>query len=292
MDRRIRLRDITDRMNPRFRIANNALQQRGVRFRKAFNILSWGTGNKKTALLAHNLEAKMKRHGLDPNLGTTRGLTPGLINPELGEKGGRIPVPEPYRSRYFQNQRPPRAPRTPSVIVKQLTDSDASDHNHVASEITPSDSDDGDLSSSPSFPQNDNSGEDVTGLMSVPNFDMGPALLNHFGSRGEMNLNLDIPWMGQNESHAIPSYVPPSLPVPPPLAPIKTDPLDSELQYILSPGTDISFNSNSPVLASSMSFQSSDSAESGAENDDALCYSFGPNAAGGFLEYEPGWPMS
>lgn len=100
LDRRIQLHDITDRMNPQFRIANNALQQRGVRFRKAFGILSWGTGNRKTEQLAANLETKMLRNGIDPKLGTTRGLTPGLIFPALGEAGGRIPVPKPYRNRH------------------------------------------------------------------------------------------------------------------------------------------------------------------------------------------------
>lgn len=310
MDRRIRLRDITERMNPAFRIANNALQQRGVRFRKAFNILSWGTGNKKTGLLADNLEAKMRRHGLNPNLGSTRGLTPGLVDPELGEKGGRIPIPEPYRSRYLQPQKPSRSTRALDAPVKELTDSDASDRHHGLSESMPSD--DGNAvttTPSPSLPRNnipdgdddgDGDGEESKELLPLPDFDLGSTLPPQFGSHADdINLNLDIPWMPHDETPGIPSYVPPSLPVPPStLVPIKTDPLDSELQYILSPGTDISFNSNSSVLESSISFQSSDEAESrsvsgsGTENDDTLCYSFGPNAARGFLDYDPGWPMS
>ncbi|PGH08597.1 hypothetical protein GX51_01117 [Blastomyces parvus] len=100
LDRRIQLHDITDRMHPEFRIANNALQQRGVRFRQAFNILSWGTGNRQTMVVAEQLEKKMEARGIDMSLNSTRGLTPGLVNPALGEAGGRIPVPEAYRQRF------------------------------------------------------------------------------------------------------------------------------------------------------------------------------------------------
>ncbi|OJD24556.1 hypothetical protein ACJ73_04088 [Blastomyces percursus] len=100
LDRRIQLHDITDRMYPDFRIANNALQQRGVRFRQAFNILSWGTGNKKTKVVAEQLEKKMQAKGIDTSLNSTRGLTPGLVNLAMGEAGGRIPVPEAHRQRF------------------------------------------------------------------------------------------------------------------------------------------------------------------------------------------------
>ncbi|KAI5285959.1 hypothetical protein KEM54_000174 [Ascosphaera aggregata] len=100
LDRRIQLHDITDRMNPEFRVENNALQQRGVRFRKAFNLLAWGTGNRKTEQMAQILEEKMREKGIDPTRNSTRGLTPGLIDVLAGEAGGRILVPEPYRSRY------------------------------------------------------------------------------------------------------------------------------------------------------------------------------------------------
>ncbi|KAL2219872.1 hypothetical protein M432DRAFT_606857 [Thermoascus aurantiacus ATCC 26904] len=96
LDRRIRLCDITNRMHPMFRIKPNALQQRGVRFRKAFSMLAWGSGNKKTAELEAELVKAMIQKGIDPALNSTRGLTPGLINPELGEAGGRIPVPAQY----------------------------------------------------------------------------------------------------------------------------------------------------------------------------------------------------
>lgn len=33
------------------------------------------------------------KRGVNLGLNTTRGVTPGLVNPEKGEEGGRIPVP-------------------------------------------------------------------------------------------------------------------------------------------------------------------------------------------------------
>ncbi|PWY73362.1 hypothetical protein BO83DRAFT_417177 [Aspergillus eucalypticola CBS 122712] len=96
LDRRIRLSDITDRMSPEFRIAPNALQQRGGRFRQAFGMLAWDSGNKLSRELESKLMQTLMEHGIDPNLNTTRGLTPGLIIPALGEAGGRIPLPPTY----------------------------------------------------------------------------------------------------------------------------------------------------------------------------------------------------
>ncbi|OAX83006.1 hypothetical protein ACJ72_02637 [Emergomyces africanus] len=121
LDRRIQLHDITDRMNPEFRIANNALQQRGVRFRQAFNILSWGSGNKQTKVVEDQLEQKMQARGIDPTLNSTRGLTPGLINPTLGEAGGRVAVPESYgqRFRVFAKEQQELIPQL--AMVKQET---------------------------------------------------------------------------------------------------------------------------------------------------------------------------
>ncbi|EEH06946.1 conserved hypothetical protein [Histoplasma capsulatum G186AR] len=97
LDRRIQLHDITDRMHPEFRIAKNALQQCGVRFRQAFSILSWGSGNKQTQVVAEQLEKEMEARGIDLALNSTCSLMPGLINLALGEAGGRITVPEAYR---------------------------------------------------------------------------------------------------------------------------------------------------------------------------------------------------
>ncbi|KAL2814590.1 hypothetical protein BJX63DRAFT_442427 [Aspergillus granulosus] len=93
LDRRIRLKDITDRIHPDFRLRENALQQRGVRFRQAFGLLAWDSGNKRSLDLEAKLLRKMELLGLDPNSNSTRGITPGLIDPKAGEAGGRVPVP-------------------------------------------------------------------------------------------------------------------------------------------------------------------------------------------------------
>ncbi|KAL1956261.1 hypothetical protein VTO42DRAFT_7521 [Malbranchea cinnamomea] len=97
LDRRIQLEDITMRMHPAYRVEKNTLQQRGVRFRQKFKMLAWGSGSKKTQEMEDALIREMKQKGIDPKSNSTRGLTPGLINPKFGEAGGRIPVPEQYR---------------------------------------------------------------------------------------------------------------------------------------------------------------------------------------------------
>lgn len=99
-DRRIQLHDITDRMHPSFRVTNNTLQQRGVRFRQAFSMMAWGSGSRKTQEIEAEIEGKLIQNGIDPQLNSTRSLTPGLIDPNLGETGGRIPVPGQYMRRY------------------------------------------------------------------------------------------------------------------------------------------------------------------------------------------------
>ena len=103
MDRRIRLHDITDRIHPNFRMSKNTLQQRGVRFRQAFDILAWGSGSRKTQEIENEIRNKLINRNIDPASNSTRGLTPGLIDPNLGESGGRIPVPEQFQKRYSAN---------------------------------------------------------------------------------------------------------------------------------------------------------------------------------------------
>ncbi|KAE8383222.1 hypothetical protein BDV26DRAFT_160996 [Aspergillus bertholletiae] len=96
LDRRIRLRDITDRMHPGFRIQDNALQQRSVRFRQQFSLIAWDSGNKRSQHLKQEILRKMEHIGLPVAWNTTRGLTPGLINPALGEYGGIVSLPDQY----------------------------------------------------------------------------------------------------------------------------------------------------------------------------------------------------
>ncbi|RHZ48590.1 uncharacterized protein CDV56_106237 [Aspergillus thermomutatus] len=69
---------------------------RGVRFRKAFNMLAWGTGNKKTLETESELAKATVAQGINPGAHSTRGITPGSIYPEAGEAGGRIALPEKY----------------------------------------------------------------------------------------------------------------------------------------------------------------------------------------------------
>ena len=65
----------------------NTLNMRGKRGRTNFNMLSWhGTSPNHTWIAT--VEAKLSQEQIDAN--TTRGLTPGLINPVAGEAGGRI----------------------------------------------------------------------------------------------------------------------------------------------------------------------------------------------------------
>ncbi|KAL4947193.1 hypothetical protein BDW69DRAFT_190418 [Aspergillus filifer] len=99
MDARIFLDDITARMHPDFRIKNNALQQRGVRFRQSFNLKAWRSGNKRSTELEIALLQKMDEAGLDINSNSTRGITPGLIDPKAGEAGGRVPLPKGWCER-------------------------------------------------------------------------------------------------------------------------------------------------------------------------------------------------
>ncbi|KAB8264045.1 hypothetical protein BDV32DRAFT_135434 [Aspergillus pseudonomiae] len=112
LDRRIRLRDITDRMHPVFRIQDNALQQRSVRFRQQFSLIAWDSGNKRSQQLKQDILQKMQHIGLSPSLNTTRGITPGLINPALGEDGGRIPLPNQYNKvkRVARGRKPSKTP--------------------------------------------------------------------------------------------------------------------------------------------------------------------------------------
>lgn len=106
LDERICLDDITARMHPDFRIKNNALQQRGVRFRQAFNIIAWRSGNKRSAQLEADLMQKMSSLGLDVKFNSTRGITPGLIDPSRGESGGRVPIPACWQQRKLGSEGP------------------------------------------------------------------------------------------------------------------------------------------------------------------------------------------
>ncbi|KAJ0420855.1 hypothetical protein BJY00DRAFT_312530 [Aspergillus carlsbadensis] len=120
LDRRIRLKDITDRIHPEFRLRENALQQRGVRFRQAFGLLAWDSGNKRSLKLEEKLLAKMRNLGLDPDLNSTRGITPGLINPKAGEEGGRVPLPIGWGPNKFSRSKKSKVQCVEAELLKEI----------------------------------------------------------------------------------------------------------------------------------------------------------------------------
>ena len=102
LDPRIKGEDILMRMEPAGRPAKwNTFQQRLVRLRPDFNILSWhqtrndDANNLPRAHILANLTHAQRE------MNTTRGTTPGLVVPEYGEDGGRIPLPDHEDSRGF-----------------------------------------------------------------------------------------------------------------------------------------------------------------------------------------------
>lgn len=109
LDPRIELADLVARMHPRCRPKTNALQQRTVRFRKVFKMVSWGSGNKRTPHLERAILDDMEANGIDCNVNSTRGLTPGFVDPSRGEAGGRVPVPSQYKDKRDNTPPPPRS---------------------------------------------------------------------------------------------------------------------------------------------------------------------------------------
>ncbi|OGM50254.1 hypothetical protein ABOM_001121 [Aspergillus bombycis] len=90
LDRRITGQDIIDRVNPRYRprLTSIDIELRRKAFRERFHVACWGA--QKTI---NNISRLAVSRGIDPASNTTRGLTPGLIDPSKGEAGGRIPLP-------------------------------------------------------------------------------------------------------------------------------------------------------------------------------------------------------
>lgn len=94
LDRRIEAQDILDRIDPKFK-ANNGigeveLETRREDFRRDFRVADW-----RSQVSMNDIARLMRRRGIDPALSNcTRGITPGLISPEVGESAGRIPTPD------------------------------------------------------------------------------------------------------------------------------------------------------------------------------------------------------
>lgn len=111
MDARIKIRDIVDRMHPRTFDAPGGYSSldwylkvlsrvawRCKQTYNGFNIVRWWNED-HTHL--NKVIKLLEDAGIDKSLNTTRGITPGLIYPERGERGGRIPVPSDFHSRWI-----------------------------------------------------------------------------------------------------------------------------------------------------------------------------------------------
>lgn len=87
--------DITDRIHPETRPWFNILQVDRTRFREHFHLRAWGRvrGNRQVAR-NRVLDMEIQHAGIDVGRNTTRGLTPGLIDPLAGPYSRRLPVPE------------------------------------------------------------------------------------------------------------------------------------------------------------------------------------------------------
>lgn len=89
MDRRITEQDIIDRVNPKYRLTADEIELRRENFRSIFHVANWGSQKS-----IWTLDRMLKDAGIDPENNSTRGLTPGQLNPSMGEAGGRIPTPQ------------------------------------------------------------------------------------------------------------------------------------------------------------------------------------------------------
>ncbi|KAF7165342.1 hypothetical protein CNMCM5623_009547 [Aspergillus felis] len=88
LDRRITEQDIIDRVNPKYTLTAENIESRRENFRNAFYVANW---NAQKSIW--DIDRMLKAIGVDTQKNSTRGLTPGLIDPSKGEAGGRIPIP-------------------------------------------------------------------------------------------------------------------------------------------------------------------------------------------------------
>ena len=104
----IQWQDITDRIHPATRPWWNTLQMGRTRFREHFHLRAWGRtrGNFQAARI-QALELQLQNAGINLGANTTRGLMPGLVDPQGGPNGWRIPIPQRWL-----RPRPQRAANT------------------------------------------------------------------------------------------------------------------------------------------------------------------------------------
>ncbi|KAL4819441.1 hypothetical protein BDW67DRAFT_130481 [Aspergillus spinulosporus] len=94
-DPRITAEDIIDRVHPFYRdnISSVQIHNRRKEFRELCNITCWEAGPNDNDNI--RISSLLEECGYEPwSTNSTRGLSPGLINPAVGEAGGRIALQE------------------------------------------------------------------------------------------------------------------------------------------------------------------------------------------------------
>ena len=95
LDPRVQWSDILMRMEISNRARGNAVQMRAMRnWRPAFGMLAWHVKGKYAADKSQEDKLLKLMTSGQQESNSTRGLTPGLTDPLLGEQGGRIPLPK------------------------------------------------------------------------------------------------------------------------------------------------------------------------------------------------------
>ncbi|KMU76163.1 hypothetical protein CISG_05531 [Coccidioides immitis RMSCC 3703] len=96
LDRRIRLKDITARMAPDFAMTTNALQQRNVRFRQLFNIVSWGKDQEERARKRAADNAKKSAASFEVKTTPTSSPITSRVDYTAGQNGYAANSPSGY----------------------------------------------------------------------------------------------------------------------------------------------------------------------------------------------------
>ncbi|KAL5003166.1 hypothetical protein BDV10DRAFT_180854 [Aspergillus recurvatus] len=100
-DPRISAEDIVDRVHPYYRqyISGAQIHDRRREFRQHCNITCWEAGPEDNDNV--KITNLLEEYGYKPwSTNSTRGLSPGLINPAVGEEGGRIMLQEALVRRF------------------------------------------------------------------------------------------------------------------------------------------------------------------------------------------------
>ncbi|KAE8383224.1 hypothetical protein BDV26DRAFT_303532 [Aspergillus bertholletiae] len=125
LDRRMTGHDIIDRVNPKYRpgLTSIDIELRRKAFREKFHVACWGA--QKTI---NNISRLALSMGIDPASNTTRGLTPGLIDPSKGEAGGRVPLPPQAACDNIPNSVSQPDHSDSSILEQTLTTQSSSGH--------------------------------------------------------------------------------------------------------------------------------------------------------------------